>query len=255
MKKIKWLFSFLTSVLLLIGCGGQNVLQQQLVGIKEQMPFKITEWATVSDIGYADNTLTVNITVSEGEQLTMARFKENSADITKALGDFIFGSKGSLHSLAPAIKATNTAVCLKLIGSSSKETVECKVPAAEAARWADGTSALEQLQTRITMDNLTIPYDVNEFLKHAPRTIEGDDVVITLLVKGSSFDKNLSSKELKKFFTEIFTDPTDGVSDYAALCIAAGKKAKWVYKNESSGAQLTYTFGLEELKQIAEQNE
>nr|MBP7473557.1 hypothetical protein [Prevotella sp.] len=249
MKNIKSFLLLALLSIIMVSCGGNDPLKTQVDAInsKGQIPYQITEWATVSELQYNEGMLAIGITINETDLVTIDKIQKNSKDVTAALANFIFGTKGSLNSLAPLIKQTKSAISIKLTGSNSKKTVEETISPAEAAKFAAATTPDVALKTRLAMDNLTTPYDVNDFVKQDARTLDGDKMVFTLLVKSSSFDGKLSGKELKKFLISIFTDPTDPVSDYPALLVAAKKGAKWIYKNEDSGAQLTSEFTVDEL--------
>lgn len=250
MKKLKSILLLALMSLVFVSCGGNDPLKSQVSGIQSQIPFKITEWATVSEVQYSDGMLALGITINETDIVTMDKIEKNSKEVTAALANFIFGTKGSLNALAPSIKQTNAAITVKITGSNSKKTVEGTISAADAAKYADAASPLTTLQTRLSMDNLTTPYEINDFVKQDARSIDGDNVVFTLLIKGSSYDGKLSAKELKKFVVSIFTDPTDPVSDYPTLLLGAKKSAKWVYKNEDTGAELSTVIPVEELSDL-----
>lgn len=253
MKNLKSLLLMLVATVFMTSCGGGDPLKPVVDGLASQLPFPVTQWTKVSGLESGEGKLDVNLTVTENDLLTIDNIQKGGDAVGKALGSTLFAEGGPLNkALAALMKENNTAVTLKLKGSASGKTYEAKIAAADVAKFAGAYAPEEKLNNRIVLDNLTCPYEVNDAVQEAARSIDGDNVVFTLLIKGSSYDGKLSNKELKDFVTCIFTDPSDGVSDYIALCQAANKGAKWIYKNADTGAQLTSTFTVDELKKLAE---
>jgi len=236
----------------LVGCNS-DPLKAGVEALKGSLPVKLGEIATIDDINSAEGVVTLNVSVAEAEGSDFDALSKDSKNITNGIAYLVLGNKGALNSLASLIKEANAGVNIKFTGANSKKSFEGKLAAAEAAKLVETPSADMALANKIAIDNLGGPYDVNEDgdIKTGLTAIDGDNVVYTLNVSPAKFDGKLDVKELKKFFTGVFTDPTiAGVSDELELVKAANKGAKWIYKNVESGKELTFTFTAEEVKAL-----
>lgn len=247
MKKLKSVFMLAVAVLMLAACSSSQ-LKTQTDGLKGSLPYKIGDVANVSSMDVADGVLTVEVTVSENNG-KVSDLKADSKDLANCFAQLLFGSKGSFKDLAPYIKNENASVKIKFVGSSSKESFEGTLSAAEAAKLSEAPSAEQELRNKIALANMTCPYPINDDVRLQKRKVDGDNVVFTLSINHAKYDGKLDQKELKKFFTSIFTD---NEGEMAATVAAAGKGAKWVYEDaDDNSKSKTYTFTPDEVKAIA----
>lgn len=251
MKNIKSLLMLALMSIVFASCNN-DPLQAGVEALKGSMPVALGEGQSINDLSYEAGNLTLNVTLPD-ENNNFEAIQKDGQSIATAIAYFVFGDKGALNTLTPLVKDANAGITIKFTGATTKKSFEGKIAAADAAKLAEAPSADVVLANKIAIDNLSGPYDVNDdgSIKVAPTAIDGDNVVYTLNVDNAKFDGKLSAKELKSFFVNVFTDPTiDAVSGELDLVKAAGKGAKWIYKNADNGKELTSTFSAEEVKAL-----
>lgn len=246
MKKIVFSLLALVVAMVLAGCSG-NPVKSGVSSIQSSLPAKFADWGSITAMECPGEELDITITIAD--QVIFDNAKQQAEPLSKALYATLFGQKGMLSQLQPAIKDADMPV--KFIFANGDSKAEgAPIKPADMPSVGGAPDPQVALQTVVALDNISMPLDVNDFMTLQLMTISDGKLTMPTTVKASAYDKKLNEKTLKAFITKQWNDETGQLYNLIKLAADANTSVTWIYQQEGTSDSKQVTYTPEELKAL-----
>ena len=222
--------------------------------IRENLPLLLGDIGVIDKIVLEDKDLQIYITVDESPNLKLPNIVKQNPDWATTLTVYLFNSFGIFKGKTGDIIRECVNVKFYLYGNVSK-TQEVSVIYSDKFRklLKNGISNVDRMANDVSFGNLTLPFQVNDYLILCKEEIIDGKLVVPFILKGTKEDyKEITNKE---YNTSMLTDYDNPERDDISLCARCNygyQKVYYIYSDESADT-VVIRYSPEEIKKIRKQ--